>query len=115
MDLQRARHTAEMLATRMVAAGNGEVLRLIFYGSRARGAPRSSESDWDFVVVLNRVITDVEAEERRFERAALDGSIEDTRVDVWPIEQDEWESARQLHGHAARTADREGIVLYARD
>jgi hypothetical protein len=65
--------------------------------------------------VLNRVIADVEAEERRFERTALDGSIENTRVDVWPIEQNEWESTRQLPGHAARTADREGIVLYTRD
>jgi predicted nucleotidyltransferase len=101
----------------MVAAGNGEVLRLIFYGSRARGAPRSDASDWDFIVVLNREITDVEAEERRFERAALDGSVpvEKIRVDVWPIEQNEWESARQLQGHTARTAEQEGIVLYARD
>jgi len=106
-----------MLASRMVAEGDGEVLRLIFYGSRAREAPRSSESDWDFIVVLNRGITDVEAEERRFERAALDGAMpsDNIRVDVWPIEQNEWESARQLHGHAARTAEREGIVLYARD
>src|SRR4051794_41848567 len=98
MDLQRARHTAEMLATRMVAAGNGEVLRLIFYGSRARGGPRSSESGWGFVVVLNRVITDVGAGERRFERAAPGGSIEDTPLEVWPIEQEEGGTPGELQG-----------------
>ena len=109
--------TAEMLASRMVAAGDGEVVRVIFYGLRARGAPRSSASDWDFVIVLNRTITDVEVEEERFKRAALDETTpcENFCLDVWPIEQNEWQSARQLYGHAARTADREGIVLYACD
>ena len=111
------RRTAGLLASRMVAAGNGEVLRVIFYGSRARGAPRSPESDWDFVVVLNRAITDVDAEEKRFKRAALDGPtpVDNILLDVWPIEQTEWRTARSMYGHAARAADREGIVLYACD
>jgi predicted nucleotidyltransferase len=107
--------TAEMLASRMVAAGDGEVVRVVFYGSRARGAPRSSTSDWDFIVVLNCAITDVDAEEERLKRAALEGPtpVENIRIDVWPIEKSEWEVARQLNGHAARAADREGVVLYA--
>jgi hypothetical protein len=99
----------------MVREGRGEVLRVIFYGSRARAAPRSSASDWDFVVVLDRAITDVEAEERRFKRAALEGPspVGHVVLDVWPIEQGEWETARQLYGHPARAADQEGVVLYA--
>jgi predicted nucleotidyltransferase len=107
--------TAEMLASRMVAAGNGEVLRVVFYGSRARGAPRSPASDWDFVVVLDRPIADVQVEEERFRRAALDRASSDSDVllDVWPIERGEWDAARQLYGHAARAADQEGIVLYS--
>lgn len=103
---------AELLAARIVAAGEGRVLRVIFYGSRARGAPRSRASDWDFLVVLKDGIGDVEAEERRLKQAALVAE-RDTRLDIWPIEWSEWEAARRLPGHPARTADREGVVLYA--
>jgi len=109
------RAAAELWTARMVAEGRGDVLRVIFYGSRSRAAPRSSTSDWDFVVVLNHVVTDVEAEERRFRRAALEGPspVGNVVLDVWPIEQGEWETVRQLYGHPARAADREGVVLYA--
>ncbi|HEX8690875.1 MAG TPA: helix-turn-helix domain-containing protein [Longimicrobium sp.] len=115
--------TAELLASRIVAEGGGRVLRVIFYGSRARGAPRSPASDWDFLVVLKDGIGDVEAEERRLKQAALSaleatgtsaaGAERDVRLDIWPIERGEWETARRLPGHTARTADREGVVLYA--
>ena len=109
------RDLADLWAGRMVAASNaGEVLRVIFYGSRARGEPRSPSSDWDFVVVLDREIGDVEAEELRLKRAALaDSTPAGGSPDVWPIARSEWETARQLPGHVARTADREGVVLYA--
>jgi transcriptional regulator with XRE-family HTH domain len=109
------RAAAELWAERMVREGRGEVLRVIFYGSRARAAPRSSASDWDFVVVLDRAVTDVEAEEQRFKRAALEGPspVGHVVLDVWPIEQGEWETVRQLYGHPARAADQEGVVLYA--
>jgi transcriptional regulator with XRE-family HTH domain len=109
------RDAAELWASRMVTAGNGEVVRVIFYGSRAREAPSTPSSDWDFIVVLDRPIEDVEAEEQRFRRAALDGPspVGDVTLDVWPIERAEWETARSLYGHPARTADREGVVLYA--
>jgi transcriptional regulator with XRE-family HTH domain len=112
---ESARDVAELWASRMVAAGNGDVLRVIFYGSRAREAPRSEASDWDFIVVLDRAVTDVEAEERRFKRAVLEGPspVGNVRMDVWPIEWSEWETARRLYGHPARAADREGVVLYA--
>lgn len=106
--------TVELWVSRMVTEGHGEVLRVIFYGSRARGAPRSAASDWDFMVVLNRAITDVEAEEKRFKRAALAGEtpVGHLVLDIWPIADVEWETARKMHGHAARAAEREGIVLY---
>jgi transcriptional regulator with XRE-family HTH domain len=109
------RAAAELWSERMVLAGGDEVLRVIFYGSRARGEPRSFTSDWDFVVVLDRPVGDVEAEEQRFKRAALEGPspFGNVVLDVWPIEQGEWETARQLIGHPARAADREGVVLYA--
>lgn len=112
------RRTAALLASRMAAAGEGRVLRVVFYGSRARGAPRSTASDWDFLVVLKDGTADLEAEERRLKEAALGGASsagaeQGLRLDVWPMEAGEWETARRLHGHAARTADREGVVLYA--
>jgi transcriptional regulator with XRE-family HTH domain len=109
------RAAAELWAERMVLAAPDEVVRVIFYGSRARGEPRSFASDWDFVIVLNRAVGDVEAEEQRFKRAALEGPspFGNVALDVWPMEQGEWEIARQLIGHPARAADREGVVLYA--
>ena len=107
---------AQLLTARMVVAGGEKVVRVIFYGSRAKGTARSPASDWDFMVVLDREIVDVAADERMFKRAALDGSMSfgKVRLDVWPISLDEWETARQLIGHPARAADREGEVLYAR-
>jgi len=109
------RAAAELWAQRMVLAGQGEVLRIVFHGSRARGDARALGSDWDFVVVLNHPVTDVEAEEQRFRRAALDGPspFGSVVLDVWPVESSEWETARQLYGHPLRAADREGVVLYA--
>lgn len=109
------RAAAELWAQRMVLAGQGEVLRIVFHGSRARGDARAPGSDWDFVVVLDRPVTDVEADEQRFRRAALEGPspFGSVVLDVWPVEWSEWEAARQLYGHPLRAADREGIVVYA--
>jgi hypothetical protein len=103
----------------MVAAGQGSVERILFYGSRARGTG-SPASDWDFIVVLRDGAGDIEAREALFRSAAVgsDGPGERTdvggafRVDVWPIEKSEWESACELHGHPIRTAEREGVALY---
>ncbi len=105
--------TARLLASRIVSAGQGSVDRVVFYGSRARGTA-SLTSDWDFIVVLRDGTEDMEAQETLFRSAALggEGAGDALRVDVWPIEQSEWESARSLHGHPIRTAEQEGVVLY---
>lgn len=106
------RRTAKAIAACIVAAGEGRVMRVVFFGSRARGEPRSPASDWDFVVVLKDAAPNPEAEEAWLKRAAADaGGAE--RVDVWPIDQQEWETGKSLHGHPLRTADKEGVVLYA--
>lgn len=109
---------ARTLASRMVAAAPGDVLRVVFYGSRARGTA-SPASDWDFVVVLRDGAGDLDTLEASLRRAALVGeeSAEQApdlpfRLDIWPVEHAEWESARQLHGHPIRTAEREGKVLH---
>jgi predicted nucleotidyltransferase len=111
--------TARLLASRMAAAGQGNVERIVFYGSRARGTS-SPASDWDFIVVLRDGAGDMDACQTLLKSAAVgaEGSGEHRpagdplRVDVWPVEKAEWESARGLHGHPIRTAEREGVVLY---
>ena len=109
--------TARLLALRMVAAGQGRVERVVFYGSRARGTC-SPASDWDFIVVLQDGGGDIEAHEALLRSAAVGASGERMpagdahRVDVWALEKSEWESARKLHGHPIRTAEQEGVVLH---
>lgn len=106
---------ARVLASRMVAAGQGSVERIVFYGSRARGTA-SPGSDWDFIVVLRDGMGDTGGQEVLLRSAAIgrtrSGTGDDLRVDVWPVEKAEWESARKLHGHPIRTAEQEGVVLY---
>lgn len=105
--------TARRLAERMIAAEGSGILRIVFYGSRVRGTA-SPPSDWDFIVVLrNGLAADVEATAASLKRAALGTDSEGIRLDLWPIEQEEWDTARRLHGHPVRTADREGVVLHA--
>lgn len=109
--------TARLLAMRMVAAGQGSVERIVFYGSRARGTA-SLASDWDFVIVLRDGTGDIEVREALLRSAAVEGSGERMpagealRVDIWAIEKAEWEIARTLHGHPVRTAEQEGVVLH---
>jgi predicted nucleotidyltransferase/DNA-binding XRE family transcriptional regulator len=111
--------TSRLLALRMVAAGRGNVERIVFHGSRARGTG-SPASDWDFVIVLRDGTGDIEAQEAllRSAASAIEGSDESMpageafRLDVWALERAEWESARKLHGHPVRTAEQEGVVLY---
>jgi predicted nucleotidyltransferase len=106
----RDRSSAERLAAAMAAAGDGRVLQVIFYGSRARGAPRSSASDWDFVVILRGDEPKAESSEDRLREAAA--AAGDENVDVWPISQRDWERNRTLPGHPLRAAASEGIVVY---
>ena len=106
---------AKLFTARMLMADE-DIVRVIFYGSRAKGTAKSHMSDWDFMVVLDREVPDPEADERRFKRFVIDGPMPfgNVQLDVWPISLAEWETARQLPGHPARAADREGEVLYAR-
>jgi predicted nucleotidyltransferase len=102
--------TAQDLASQIAAAANGRVCRVVFYGSRARGTPRSPASDWDFIAVFRDAVPDAEAEEQRLKHAVR--SPGETRLDIWPISYAEWQTSRRLHGHPVRTAEREGVVLY---
>lgn len=103
--------TARLLASRMVAAGEGRVLRVVFYGSRTRGTPRSPSSDWDFIVVLKDSAVDADLEAVWLKQSAA-GTDDRYRLDIWPMDPESWETARHLHGHPVRSADQEGIVLY---
>lgn len=104
------RAIAQHLASQIALAADGRVCRVVFYGSRARGTPRSPASDWDFIAVFRGAVTDAEAEERRLKHAVK--APAGLRLDIWPVSRTEWETTRQLHGHPVRTAEKEGVVLY---
>jgi hypothetical protein len=101
--------TAQMLGEQIVAAGQGNVCRIVFYGSRARGTG-SATSDWDFIVVL--LDDSPGSEEVTVQPSWADDGAE-IRLDIWRVAAAEWEASRGLHGHPLRTADMEGVVLYS--
>ncbi|HEX8360623.1 MAG TPA: nucleotidyltransferase domain-containing protein [Longimicrobium sp.] len=104
---------ARRFADRMANGGPGEVLRVVFYGSRARGNPASTNSDFDFVVVLEELPADLESIERQLRDAATAGLDRPVpTLDIWVCGLDEWNRARALPGHPLRTAHMEGVVLY---
>lgn len=104
---------ARQFARRITEAA--PVLRIVFYGSRARGNPASAKSDYDFVVVLHETPPDVESIERQLNDAAAGGlGGQRPTLDIWVCGIDEWNRTRALPGHPLRTADTEGVVLYER-
>jgi predicted nucleotidyltransferase len=105
--------TAKRLVEQIVAAERGNVCRIVFYGSRARGTG-SATSDWDFIVVLDGDVP-VTGEEGKRELAVQPSRADydaEVRLDIWRVTAAEWEASRRLHGHPLRTADVEGVVLY---
>ncbi|HEY0154489.1 MAG TPA: nucleotidyltransferase domain-containing protein [Longimicrobium sp.] len=103
---------ARRFAQGMVSGAPAVVLRVVFYGSRARGNPASTHSDYDFVVVLKDRPTDLERVERQLKDAAVAALRDHLALDVWVCDQDEWNTALTLPGHPLRTAHSEGVVLY---
>jgi predicted nucleotidyltransferase len=106
--VSKTMRTAQMLGEQIVAAGQGSVCRIVFYGSRARGTG-SATSDWDFIVVL---LDDSPGSEEVTAVGLADDGAE-IRLDIWRVAAAEWEASRGLHGHPLRTADMEGVVLYS--
>jgi hypothetical protein len=105
---------ARWFARRMGREGPEGVLRIVFYGSRARHNPASVKSDYDFVVVLKDHPANVKTIERQLTDVALAGLSEAQApaLDIWVCGLDEWTTALALPGHPLRTAQSEGLVLY---
>lgn len=99
------------LAERLRDLLGNRLLRVILYGSRARGTERPN-SDFDLLVVERDPVPDPLGEEERLERilAASYASF----VDVYVMGEAEFERTRDLVGGIAYPATREGILLYAR-
>jgi transcriptional regulator with XRE-family HTH domain len=105
---------ARRLARGMVHGAAEKVLRVVFYGSRARGNPASTNSDFDFVVVLKDRPADPDRVERQLKdaaRATVGGQAVPV-LDVWVCDRVEWDTALSLPGHPLRTAHSEGVILH---
>jgi predicted nucleotidyltransferase len=84
-------------------------LRIILFGSRARGTS-SADSDVDLVVVTDRPGS------KRRQGVEIDLALADIHVakDVVVLGAEEFERERDVVGTIAYPASREGIVLYDR-
>ena len=95
----------EQIVSRIVAASHPQ--KVVLFGSRARGEPRS-ESDYDFLVIKK-------SDEPRYRRAvplyeALVGLLANVDIMVYtPEEVSEWSDVPEAF---VTTAVREGKVLY---
>lgn len=102
--------TAERIRDRILKAAGASVERIVFYGSRVTGSARPA-SDFDVLVVLDDPVTDWAKESMRL--ADLFNGFE-RAVDVQVFGETEFEECRPVAGTVAYSADRHGIVLYAK-
>ena len=84
-------------------------LRIILFGSRARGTA-SADSDVDLLVVTDRPGS------KRQQAVAIDLAVADIRIakDIVVVGAEELERERDVVGTIAYPACREGVVLYDR-
>lgn len=95
------------LKEKILAAGGREILRVILYGSRARGAARQ-DSDLDLLVVEKDPVSKPQERERL--RQAVGHFT--FPVDIRVIGEMEFEETKNIVGGIAYPASKEGIILY---
>src|SRR5688500_4094293 len=103
-------HTARMMAERIVAAGDGQIERVILFGSRARGTAEP-RSDFDLLVVETQRRPAFAEEERLTDALEELGIWADLRV----VSRTAFERTRSMVGYLSFAAARDGIVLFERD
>lgn len=101
---------AQEITDRILEAAGDAVERILFYGSRVSGRPRTS-SDYDILVVVRDPVEDwVEAS---LQLSDLFTGFE-RPVDVQVFGKLEFEESRPVAGTVAYPADRDGMLLYAK-
>jgi predicted nucleotidyltransferase len=109
------RKAARALASRIVAAGEGRVRRVLVIGSRASGGARP-DSDLDLVVVVETPLGDgpwsmqrMAAERNRIIRKVGRPPMP---TDLWLLSSDHYEEGRTVLGGVEYFAETEGVVVY---
>lgn len=98
------------MARRIVAAGHGEVERVILFGSRARGEAQP-RSDFDLLVVESEWRPAYPEEERLTDALGDLGIWAEIRV----VSRRSFDRTREVVGYLSHTAASEGIALYERE
>jgi len=101
------RSIVEELTRRLLAHDGARIKRVILYGSRAQGTARP-ESDYDLLVVESGPVATHE-EVMRLRRALDDLSLS---VDVWVMDEQEFQETKNVIGGLAYPAHKYGVVLY---
>ena len=99
--------TTEELRAKLLAYGVGCIRRIILYGSRARGTALP-DSDFDLLVIETDPVSK-RAEMQRLRRAVHDLPYP---VDVWVMEEQEFEETKNVIGGFAYPAHKYEVVLY---
>ena len=95
------------LKEKILAAGENKIRRILFYGSRARGAARP-DSDLDLLVVEKDPVSKPK-ERERLRQAVGDFAIP---IDIRVMGETEFEETKNIVGGIAYPASKEGIILY---
>lgn len=98
---------AEELKTKLLAQGKEKIRRLILYGSRIRGTA-SPDSDFDLLVIEADPVSKWD-EMRRLRQAMHDIPHP---INVWVMEETEFEETKSVVGGLAYPAHKYGVVLY---
>ena len=101
------RKIAEEIKDSLLARNGARIMRVILFGSRARGTA-GPDSDFDLLVIEAGPVSK-RAEILRLREALIHVSYP---VDIWVMSEEEYRETKYVVGGLAYPAHRHGIVLY---
>lgn len=102
---QEQRLTEQIKQTLLACAGD-KIRRIVLYGSRATGTARE-ESDFDILVIEKGPVAKFE-ESLRLRKALRDFPYP---IDVWVMDEEEFEETKHVIGGLAYPANKYGVML----